>query len=119
VRREQLRQQKLAKVNKILTLIANHVWEHGFQPSIRELAAMMGYTSPNYVQTLLTDHFKENAGGRSKLQTRGIEFDWRKYVTETSVPWDKRRKVRQYPSPGPHPKRRKAARKLGRLPEST
>ena len=109
---QQRRQQKLAKIQKVLTYIANHIWRFGYQPSLREIAVAMGHSTPVYIQVLLKDHFRRNKGGRSKLQTRAIEFDWRHYVTEASVPWDNSNKARQYPAPRAAAKRKVAARKL-------
>ena len=46
---------------KLLSHIAHHVIDHGYQPSYREIAEAWGYTSPGYIRTLI-----------SKLQDRGV-----------------------------------------------
>lgn len=112
---QQRSQEKLAKIQKILTHVANHIWQYGYQPSLREIALAMGHSTPGYIQVLLQDHFRRHKGGRSKLQTRAIDFDWRAYVTETSVPWHNSNKARQYPSPRVAAPGKVAARQLARL----
>lgn len=100
VSRVRLAAQKQAKIRSILTLIANHIWRFGFQPSLREIAETMGWDSPGYVQTLLTHHFRKSSGGRVNMQGRAISFDWQEYVTDTSVPWHAPTKSVRYPSLG-------------------
>lgn len=107
--------EKLAKIQKILTHVANHIWRFGYQPSLREIAVAMGHSTPGYIQVLLKDHFRRHKGGRSKLQTRAIDFDWQAYVTETSVPWLNSNKARQYPSPRAAASGEVSARQLARL----
>lgn len=116
--REELRRQKERKIHRILSLIANHTWLFGYQPSLRELADVLGWKSPNYVLFLLRDHFKNHKGGRNGCHSRAVEFDWRKYVTEDSVPWDHKQDSRKRPALRTQAKRKAAKRQLGRLPKS-
>lgn len=117
VKREHLAAQKQAKIRKVLELIANHVWQYGYQPTLRELGLMLGWESHNYVQVLLNQHFRENYGGRKRMQSRAVIFDWHRYVTETSLSWDNVKASSQYPSVGA-PAKRPAKRKLGAVPKS-
>lgn len=112
IKRDRFSKQR--KITRILSIIADHIWQRGYQPSLREVAKEMGWHSVGYVQKLLTDYFKEHSGGRKKTTSRAIDFNWRQYVTVSHVPWDDQQVHGQYPSPRSQAPR-KAARKLGRL----
>ena len=78
----------------ILTMIANHIWNYGYQPTLREIAAELGWESPGYVQTLLQHWFEETGDGRVTMRSRAIDFNWREYVTVAHVSWDIERPAR-------------------------
>jgi hypothetical protein len=79
---------KAEKTDFLLRAIAHHIYQHGYQPSLRELAELMGYSSPGYIQILLADITqREEDGGR--LQSRAIEFDWKSYLPQGTLSWNK------------------------------
>jgi SOS-response transcriptional repressor LexA len=79
---------KAEKTDFLLRAIAHHIYQHGFQPSIRELAELMGYSSPGYIQILLAD-ITQKGEDSGRMQSRAIEFDWKSYLPEGTLSWDK------------------------------
>lgn len=74
--------------------IANHIWKHGYQPSIRELAAHNGWASNQYVTLLLNEYRKINdVGGKfdGHVGSRALSFDWKQFVTDPTFPRDERK----------------------------
>ncbi len=64
---------------KMLEFIAWKIDQYGYQPSMREIATELGYSSPGYVPCLVESCTKK---GYVKAQhgARAIEFDWRAFV---------------------------------------
>lgn len=95
---------KAEKTDFLLRAIAHHIYQHGFQPSLRELAALMGYSSPGYIQVLLAD-ITQKGTDDGRLQSRAIQFDWKSYLPEGALSWD------EQPASRRHTKRRVAAKR--------
>lgn len=113
--RQELAARKQAKINTILTIIANHVWQYGYQPSVREIAEELGYASPGYVQSLLTQFIERGTGDRKPQHSRAIAFRWREYLAGETLSWDKWQAPRRNTEKRTQAKRA-AKRKLGRVP---
>lgn len=89
---------------RLLTLIADHIWTHGCQPSLRELAAAMGWSSAAYVQVLL-GRLKGEGTIDYDHKARAVRFDWQAYVSESALSRYERGRA------GSHPRRRAVAEK--------
>ena len=65
---------------KMLRVVARSINETGTQPSMREIARQLGYTSPGYVHFMVKNlerkGFIDHRGGTSK----SIIFNWREYL---------------------------------------
>lgn len=75
---------KRGKQLRLLNHIADHIWLHGYQPSIRELAELFRYKSVGYIQFLLKD-LHDRKVVRIVSKARGVEFQWQQYVTDSAI----------------------------------
>lgn len=75
---------KQGKQRRLLHLIADHIWLHGYQPSYRQLASTFGYRSVGYIQALLEDLERKKLV-KLDSRARAVVFPWRKYVTEKAL----------------------------------
>jgi SOS-response transcriptional repressor LexA len=75
---------KRGKQRRLLHLIADHIWLHGYQPSYRQIAALFNYSSVGYIQALLGDLERKKVV-RLDNKARAIVFPWRKYVTDKAL----------------------------------
>jgi SOS-response transcriptional repressor LexA len=97
-----------SRAKEILHLVADHIWEHGYQPSIREICKQLNWSSLAYCNYLLKSYLEKYHDGLSG-SARAIHFPWRQYVTDPSVSRDKCEASDKHPA-----KRVKAARKKAR-----
>ena len=68
----------------LLRMIADSIWLTGTQPSMRELADAMGWTSASYVHVLLRK-LKEEGVIDFDTKKRAIKFDWKNYVSDRAL----------------------------------
>lgn len=77
---------------KVLTVIATHIYQFGYQPSVREVADILGFRSACSVTRVLAE--LKRTGVVSDNGRRSVAFSWRDYVDEGMVI------VRAIPGPG-------------------
>lgn len=75
---------KAASQLRLLRIIADHIWLYGCQPSLRELAAAMGWSSAHYVHVLL-DKLKQEGIIDYDHKARAVRFEWQAYVTDSAL----------------------------------
>lgn len=73
------RPELLATERQMLEFIARTIDNHGYQPSMREIADELGYASPGYIPKLVAGAERK---GYIVAQhgARAIEFDWREFA---------------------------------------
>lgn len=64
---------------RVLVFIANYADTHGYQPSYREIANAMGWSSLGYIAYTIRRLKKK--GIILKSGPRSVAFAWRQYVT--------------------------------------
>ena len=64
---------------KMLEFIAWRINQYGYQPSMREIASELGYSSPGYVPCLV-ESCRRKGVVVAQHGARAIEFDWRAFV---------------------------------------
>lgn len=69
----------LATERQMLEFIARRIDKLGVQPSMREIAAELGYASPGYVPRLV-EGCRKKGYVEYNLGARGIVFNWRAFV---------------------------------------
>lgn len=81
----------IASQHRLLQIVADSIWIHGCQPSLRELAVEMGWSSIGYVQFLLS-RLKEEGVIEDDHYARGLRFDWQSFVTDKALSRNQRRR---------------------------
>lgn len=79
VRRVKPGAELLDTERKMLEFVAWKIDQYGYQPSMREIAAELGYSSPGYVPVLV-ESCRRKGFVTAQHGARAIEFDWRKFV---------------------------------------
>lgn len=64
---------------KMLTFIAKTIDQHGYQPSMREIADELGYSGAAYVPRLVASCVQKGVV-REQRGARAIVFDWRDFT---------------------------------------
>jgi DNA-binding MarR family transcriptional regulator len=73
------KQELTATEQKMLSYIAYKINRTGCQPSMREIATELGYSSPGYVPKLV-DSCQAKGYIKAQHGARAIEFAWREFV---------------------------------------
>lgn len=63
---------------KMLKFVAKTIDQHGYQPSMREIADELGYSGAAYVPRLVASCMRKGVV-REQRGARAIVFDWRDY----------------------------------------
>lgn len=79
VRRVKPGAELLDTERKMLEFIAWKIDQYGYQPSMREIAAELGYSSAGYVPTLVESCTRKGYV-TAQHGARAIEFKWREFV---------------------------------------
>lgn len=64
---------------RLLRFVAWRISTCGYQPSMREIAAELGYASPGYVPALV-ESLKRKGIVKAQHGARAIEFAWREWA---------------------------------------
>ena len=73
------RPELLDTERKMLEFVAWKIDQYGYQPSMREIAAELGYRSPGYVPKLV-ESCQQKGYVIAQHGARAIEFNWREFV---------------------------------------
>jgi len=65
---------------RMLQLVARHIDATGTQPSIRELARLLNYSSFNFVAQMIYNLRRKGIVISGGQRARGIAFNWRNYL---------------------------------------
>jgi repressor LexA len=65
---------------KILVWIADHIDQHGYQPSIRDIGVKFKIKSPHGVASHLAALEKKGYVNLNAKTARAIKFDWREWA---------------------------------------
>ena len=66
------------KQDRLLRLIARHIYRTGTQPSYRDICKEFGWASPNAVKAHISA--LEKKGVVTRVGARAVSFDWRQYL---------------------------------------
>lgn len=74
-----VKQRLTESESHMLWFIAKSIDRDGYQPSMREIASELGFSSPGYVPRMVDSCISKGAV-RGKRGARAIIFDWRSYL---------------------------------------
>lgn len=67
------------KERQMLEFVAWKIHRYGYQPSMREIATELGYSSPGYIPVLV-ESCQRKGYVKAQHGARAIEFNWREFI---------------------------------------
>ena len=82
IRIRQPKKKLTPRQKQILIYVAKHIDRHGWQPSIRDIGAEFGISSPNGVVCHLKAMAHKGYLSFNEATARALEFDWKSFVNQ-------------------------------------